>query len=128
MIVSTSGRQSGGRLPSRRGRVDDDALHGGRRVVAFVAGGFAVVVLGEDDRAGIRIEEELFAIEAKADLGDAGAVDAVAVELAGFHAVDEDVPVVVGAVGRRVDADRSRGLGVVLMIEEQELDGGGTRE
>ncbi len=105
--------------------IDDDALHGGARGIAGEARGFAAVAGGDDDAAAVGIEEELTGIEAQSGGGVEGAVDAVAVELAGAGAGDEGVPVVVGAIGGGGNANDARGEGIVFAIEEKELDGGG---
>src|SRR5262249_49695600 len=52
-------------------------------------------------------------------------LDAIRIQLAGPRAAHEDVPVVVGAVDRRVEADHPGCPRVVGRIEEQELHAGG---
>ena len=46
---------------------------------------------------------------------------AIAIELAGFHARHERVPVVIGPVDARIQFDAPAGPGVVRPIEEQQF-------
>ena len=98
-------------FPVVGGRIDHHALHRGRAVVAGLAGGGATVAVGNRHAAAIRVEEDLGGIEAHALRGIPRPLDAIAVDLACPHAGNEHVPVVVGAIGGRIDADRARRLG-----------------
>ena len=111
-------------FPIVGGRIDHHALHGGAAVVAGSAGGGATVAIRNDHAAAIGIEENLGPIETHAVRGIRRPLDAIAVDLACFHARDEYVPVVVCAIVDRVDADRAPGLRINA-IEEQQLDSGG---
>jgi hypothetical protein len=112
-------------LPVVGGRIDHHALHRGRAVVTGLAGGSAIVASGDGDAAAIGVEEDLAGIEAHTARGIPRPRDAIAVDLADDHAGNEDVPVVIGAIGGRVDPDHARGAGAVVnVIEEQQLDPG----
>ena len=88
-------------FPVVGGRIDHDALHRGRGVVAGSLGGIAAVVFRNDNAAAIGVEKNLGGIEPQAAGGIERPFDAIAVDLAWPHARDEHVPVVIGAVGRR---------------------------
>ena len=49
----------------------------------------------------------------------------IAVDLPRPHARHEHVPVVIGAVGRGINADHPRGAGVIFPVEKQQIDSGG---
>jgi hypothetical protein len=112
-------------LPVVGGRIDHHALHRGRAVVPGRAGGAAIVAGRHGHAPAIGVEEDLLGIEAQAICGIPRPLDPIAVDLAWLRAGDEHVPVVVGPVGDRVDADRARGLSIVDVVEEQQLDAGG---
>src|SRR4051794_9575494 len=90
-----------------------------------MTGGLAVVAAGHCHGAGVRVEEDLRGVEPHPARRVPRPFDAVAVGLAGRHAGDEGVPVVVGAVGDRVEADGPSGRRVVDAVEQQQLDPGG---
>ena len=121
-----TGRRSGASaLPIVGGGIHDHALHGGGAAVARRGGGGAIVPIWNGDRPAVRIEQHLGWIEAHPAPGIRRALDAKAVELARRHAGDEHVPVVIGSVLDRIDADHAGGLGLVHVIEEEQLDAGG---
>ncbi len=84
--------------------------------------GVAVVVLRNDDAAAVRIEQDLVRVEPQAARGSRRPVDAIAVDLSRPHAGNEHVPVVVGAVRRRIERNDAGRRGVILAVEEQQLD------
>ena len=106
--------------------IDHHALHGGRGVVALPARSLAAVIFGDDHAAPIRIEEHLRGVEPQSARWIVRTLDAVGVELPRLHTRDEHVPIVVGAVGRRVDRNHARRTRIVLTVEEQQLDARGT--
>ena len=111
-------------LPVVRARIDDDALHRRRRVVAFASRGLAVVVLRDDHAPAVRVEQDLGGVEPQPALGVRRPFDPIAVDLSRPTPGHEHVPVVVGPVRRRIDPDYA-GRGGVVPIEEQEFDAGG---
>ncbi len=70
------------------------------------------------DRLCIRVEQQLVRVEALALLGLVGAVDAVAVELAGFQSRHVAVPDEVGALAQL----QPRDFAPAGLVEEAELD------
>ena len=48
-------------------------------------------------------------------------VGAVSIELAGLQARHEDVPIVEGVVDFRIQGDDAGGLGVIYIVEQQQL-------
>ncbi len=125
MMVCADGRQQRRvALPVVGGRIDDHALHRSRGIVAGLAGGGAAVAIRHHDAPAIGVEKDLRGIEAQAVRGLERPVDAIAIDLARPQAGDEHVPVVVGAIGGRVDPDHARWLRVVDAVEEQQLDPG----
>jgi hypothetical protein len=110
-------------LPVVRLRTDDDALHRVRRVVAVAACRLAFVFGRYDDCPGVRIEEQFGRIEASAAGRIERPMHAVPVYLTRPHARHEDVPVVITAVRGALDGNDSSRTGVVLSIEEEQVDG-----
>ena len=106
-------------LPVVRGDVDDNALQRRRRVVARAASGGAIVRAGNHDAATVGIQEDFGRIEAHAARRIERAFDPIAVELTGPYVRREHVPVVIGTVGRWIEAHHARGLGVVDPVEQQ---------
>jgi hypothetical protein len=118
--------QRGVAFPVVRSRIDHHALHRGRTVVTCRAGRGAIVAIRDRHATTIRVKQDLGGVEAHTVRRIPRALDAIAVDLAWRHARDEHVPVVVGAIGGRVDPDHPRGLrAVVDVIEQQQLDSGG---
>jgi len=111
-------------LPVVRGDVDDHALHGRPRVVAIAPRGVATIRLWNTYSSAIGIQEKFSGIEAQAARRIERALDAIGVQLAGSYTGHEDVPVVVRAVDRRIEANHARGFGVVDPIEQQQLHPG----
>ena len=109
-------------FPVVRGRIDDDALHRRRRVVAVAARGVAAVTVRDDDAASVRVEQDLFRIEAMPVRRIEGPVDSVPVDLPRPDAGHEHVPVVILPVRPRIDRNHARRPCVVHAIEEQQLD------
>ena len=92
-------------LPVVARGIGDDALHRPRRVVAWAAGGPAVVSLGHCHRAAVGIEQHLIDVEPQALGRREWAVDAIRVDLARLQPGYQRVPVVVGAVVRAARAE-----------------------
>jgi hypothetical protein len=113
-------------FPIVRTWIHDHALHGRRAVVACHTRSIAAVVPRHDDAASVRIEEHLAAVEAQATGRIVRAVHAVCVKLSRLHIRHEDMPVVVRAVGRRIDRNDPSRPYIILSIEEQQLHAGGT--
>ena len=105
-------------------RIDDHALHRGRSVVTFAARGFAGVIPGNGDAAAVRIQEDFGGIKAHAAGGIVRPLDAVAIKLSRLNAGYECVPVVVSSVGRRINRDHARRLGVIFAIEKHQIHAG----
>lgn len=53
---------------------------------------------------------------------DAGPLNSIAVDLPRFDARHEDMPVVIGSIGRGIDADHTRGASIINVIEEKQID------
>jgi hypothetical protein len=53
-------------------------------------------------------------------------MSAKSVDLAGLHARNAHMPIVIGTVGRGIDRDHARGAPVVFPIEKQQLHAGST--
>ena len=104
--------------------IDDDAFHGRRRVIALDARRFTAIVLGNNHAAAIGIQENLVGIKPHSARRIERPLDAIAIELPGLHIRDEYVPVMVGAVRRRVDRNHARGHSVVFAVEENQLHAG----
>ena len=123
----------GGERPTERGvalpvigvGIHDDTAHGDLRVLARAARRQTVVPVRHDDGAPVGIEQHLGRIEAKPSRRVERADGAVRVDLSGAESGHEGVPVVVGPVSRRIEADDARRLGVACAVEEQKLDGAG---
>src|SRR5579871_4267898 len=103
-----------------------------REVLAGTAGAIGEVRIAPDQPSGeplgIGIKQELVGIEAVALLGRIGAVDAIAIELAGRDVVEIAVPDVLSALGQFDTFE----LAAALAVEQAEFDllciGGEQRE
>jgi hypothetical protein len=82
-------------------------------------------MLWNDYAAAVGIEEDLGRIKPHAPCGLERPVHAVAAELAGRQAGDKHMPVVVSAIDGRIQADHATGLGLIVMVEQQQFDPGG---
>src|SRR5207247_8146123 len=69
----------------------------------------------------VRIEQHFSAIEPMSVLGLVWAGDAVAVDLSSLDARHEDVPVVIRAVGVRIETNRARRTRILRPIEEEQV-------
>src|SRR5262249_32639863 len=90
-------------------------------VVARLSRGGAVIARRNHDAPAVGIEEYLARVEAHPVRRIERALDAIAVQLPGPDVRDEYVPVVVRAVGYRIEPNEARGLWVVDTIEQEEL-------
>ena len=102
--------------------IRDHALHRTCDVVAGAARGAAAVVVGHRHRQAVRIEQHLLRIESEPAFRRGCAVGAVRVDLSCGQAGHERMPVVIRAVGSRIERDRLGGLGRLRAVEQQELD------
>src|SRR5262247_1072781 len=89
-------------FPIVRGWVHHDALHRRRGIVAFLTGGITTVLLRYHNAATIRIEQHFVVIKARSLPWIVRAVNAIAVDLPRPYTGYEHVPIMVGAVGRRI--------------------------
>ena len=94
-------------LPVVGRRIDNDAFHRCSGVVARPPGGLAIIGFRNDHAAAIRIDQHLVGVEAQSV--PRRPLNAVAVELARSHIGNEGVPVVIGAVGRGIEAQHAAG-------------------
>ena len=115
--------EGGVALPVVSVGIHDHAPHGDLRVVARAARRETIVPVRHDDGARIGIEKDFRGIVAEAARRVEGTGRPVRVDLSGAQAGHERVPVVVGAVGRRVEPDHAGRLGVARALEEQQLQG-----
>src|SRR5260221_2055636 len=92
-------------LPIVSGGIDYYALHCASAVVAWPPASFSTVILRNNDFAAVRVEKDLGAIEAHAAYGIKPSLDSVAVDLPWLDLRDERVPIMVGAVGCRVERE-----------------------
>ena len=113
-------------FPVVRRRRGDDAPHGHRAVVPRARRRLAVVAGRHGDGQAVRVEEHLLRVEPQAALRGERPVRAVAVDLPRPEAGHEHVPVVVRAVRAGVQPDHARGRRRAGIVEEQQLDRGGS--
>ena len=99
-------------------RIDDDALHGCRRVVSSILGGFAAVVLGNRNRLSVRIKEHFTWVKTLALPWIEGAVGPKAVELPWHDAGHKNVPVVIAAIRGRIDGNDAHRPPIIFVVEE----------
>src|SRR4029450_13462293 len=104
-------------FPIVASRVDDDAFHGGRRVVAFFGGGVTAEALGHDDTAPVGIEQDFLWIEALTVRRIERSQGSVSVDLTRSHLRNKGVPVGMLAIRHRVDRDHSCRSSIVYAIE-----------
>src|SRR5277367_1072926 len=103
-------------------RIDHDALHRSCSIVASPACSPSVVVFGHNHAASIRIEKNLVRIEAETAVRVEWTVDSISVELSGLNAGHKYMPIMICAVGKRIDTYHLRRLRIVFPVEEQQLD------
>ena len=116
-------------LPVVGGRIDDDAPHRSRGVVTGSPRALAAVVPGNNHAPAVGVEQDLGRVEPQTVCGGRRPLDPVAVDLSRPHTGDEYVPVVVGAIRRRIEPDHAERGGVIFALEQQQLDArGGPRE
>src|SRR5262249_51423035 len=109
-------------LPVVGRHVEHDALHRRAGIVARAARIGWSVTLWNRDSAAVGIEENLGRIEAHAARGIERSADLIAVQLARSDVRHEHMPVVIGAIGRWIQANDPRRPRVVDVIEEEQLD------
>src|SRR4029077_10441780 len=109
-------------LPVVSMRICDHAFNGHRGVIASHLGCVATVVLWNNNAASVRIDENLVRIETHSTQRIEGTVNAVTINLSGFHARYEYVPIVIRSVGRGIDRDHAVGPSIINAIKEEEFD------
>ena len=112
-------------LPIVGGGVDHHALHRVRIALPVLARLPAGIRLRHDDGAPVRIEQNLARIETQPLPGIERAESAIRIDLSCTDAGHENVPVVVGTVGARIEVDDAHRLQRCGIIEQQQLDPGG---
>ena len=110
-------------LPVVAGIIHHDALHGRAGVVAGPAGRFPAVDGWHRHAAAVGVEQDLVRVITQTLFRRVGADGPIGVNLAGLHAGDERMPVVVGAVLRRIEPEHLRRPCVVDAVEQEQLDG-----
>src|SRR5262245_1440354 len=80
-------------------RINDNALHSRRGIVTSLSRRFATVVLRNNGAASIWVDEDFSGIEAHSTRRIEWPLNSIAVDLPGFHARHEDVPIVISAAG-----------------------------
>src|ERR1700722_9037625 len=113
-------------IPVVVSRIDHDTLHRRRRVVARKPGGVAGVACRNCYAAPIWVQQNLAGIKIKAARGIPGSVYAISVELARPEPRHEHVPIVIRSILYGIDGNDTSGLGVIIPIEEQQVDRRGT--
>ena len=102
-------------------RIDDDAFHGARTIIAGLRSSVAIIVIADHHAAPIRIEQHFAGIEAKAIVRLKRAVSAIAIQLPGAQTGHEDVPVVECFVALRIELNDAAGPGDVHFVEEEQF-------
>ena len=92
-------------LPVILAGIGHHALHCHRRVVAWLACGRAVVLVGNRDGETIGVDEQLLGIESKRPFRRERSMRAIAIELAGPEARNKGVPVVIRPMRLRIERD-----------------------
>ena len=101
--------------------IHDDALHRSGSVVAYLARSLPAVIPGNNYAAPIGVEENLGAIKPHPAAGVERPLDPIPVELARLQARHEEVPIIVGTVGRGIERDHARGVDIIFPVKEQQL-------
>jgi len=101
--------------------VDDDAFHRRTRRLAIDRGRDPVVAMWNHDAFPVGIEEGLRGIEAHPPRRIVGTAHPPGVELPRLHAGDEGVPIVVGALRRRIERDNPARTEIPGIVEEEEF-------
>ena len=114
--------RSGVALPVIRAGIDDHALESRRGVVARLTRRVATAARRPCYTLAVWIEQHLVAVEAQALAGVVRTIGAKRIQLSRPQTRHEGVPVVVGALGARVQVDHMRGLGIVHAVEEEKLN------
>src|SRR6266850_4424334 len=119
----SGGRMAEGRVtfPIVSGGIHDNTLHCRGAVVAGSVRRPAVVIFWDDDTAAIRVKKDFGWIETHAVCGSERPLNSIGVELTGLNRIDERVPVVIGAVGGRVEMNDAGGVWVVFSIKEEQV-------
>ena len=91
-------------------------------VIARLIRGRAIVAGWNDNAPAVRIEQHFGRIESQAVRRIERTIDPIAVKLPLTNIRHKDVPVVVAAVCRRIEPDDAGRRGIVVSIEEQQLD------
>jgi hypothetical protein len=76
----------------------------------------------DNHAASIRIEKNLVGIETKTAVRVEWTVHSISIKLSGLNAGHKNMPIVICAVGKRIETDHIRGLRVVFPVEQQQLD------
>src|SRR3954468_23596756 len=87
--------------------IDHYALHRGGRIVTGFAGGATAVIVWNAHCATIGVEKDLRCIESHTARWIPWPLDAISIDLAGRHARDEHMPIMVRAIGRGIDANHA---------------------
>src|SRR5215472_948729 len=109
-------------FPIVRRWVHHDALHCGRGIVAFLTGGNTTIPFRYHDTATIWIEQQFVVIKARSLPRLVRAVSTIPVDLPRLNTRYEDVPIMVGAVGRRIEDDYTCRLCIVRLVKEQQIN------
>ncbi len=102
--------------------IHDHAFHRRGGIVTFWSRRFTGVVPRNGDSAAIRVEQDLRRIKTHSFGGIERPVNPVPIQLSRLQAWNEDMPVVISAVGGLIQPDHVRGTLVIFVIEEQQFD------
>src|SRR5713226_1704867 len=102
--------------------IHDGAFHRPLAIIAASRGRLAGVFLPLHHRSGVGIEKQLGAIEPQALLWIVRTVNLIAVKLSRRDAGDKDMPVGVRLIASRIERYDASGLGLIGLIEEEQLD------
>ena len=103
-------------------RIKNHSTQGLGTVITGAAGGFTVVAIS-DDCPGIGIEQQFGTIEAHPELYAGLTVDPVAIDLTGFQAMNEDMPIIEGTIDLRIKQDDAGRRRISRLIKQQQFNG-----
>src|SRR6185503_15634382 len=109
-------------FPIIGGCVNHYVLHCHRGIVALKTSGVAAVVWRNNDAAPVWVEEQFGRVESQPARRIIRTVDAISVDLSRLQCWHEHVPIMVGAVGRGIEANHLRGTGVSHSVKKQQLN------
>ena len=95
-----------------------------QRQVAWLAGFAARVFFAHRHALAVGVEQYFVCIKAQTVARIDRSVGAIGIYLAGLQPRHQDVPVMEGVVGFGVELDDTRGLGIIHIIEQQQLNAG----